>query len=141
MNTDATPAPAPLTMTELFGDVIHSYSRAQAIEDGVLVDVTETASEAGFRFPVALTRAVFDAYVTIPAGVRLQDEAGRLWDILSMGRFAIQRSRTGGTDLLFGVHVRNDNRDRTPPLRTLKLVCGPGDTAEPVITIMMRDED
>ena len=44
-------------------DLIHSYSRQQAIEDGVLVDVTATAREAGFRYPVALTATVFGAYV------------------------------------------------------------------------------
>jgi len=43
---------------ELFGPVIDAYSRAQAIEDGVLVDVSATAREAGLRYPVALTRAV-----------------------------------------------------------------------------------
>lgn len=47
-------------MTELFGEVIHSYTRAQAIEDGYLVDVTETAREAGFVWPVAMTRAVWE---------------------------------------------------------------------------------
>src|SRR6185437_8267129 len=47
-----------------FGEVIYSYTRAQAIADGVLVDVSETAKEAGFKYPVALTRMVFDAYVT-----------------------------------------------------------------------------
>ena len=139
MTTNATPQ-APPTMTELFGEVIHSYSRGQAIEDGVLIDVTDTAREAGFRFPVALTRAVWNAYVEVPRGVRLQDEMGRLWDILSMARFAIQRSRQGGDRLLFGVHVRNDNRDRTPPLRQLRLIVGPGDTAEPVMTIMLPNE-
>lgn len=30
-------------------DIISTYSRAQAIEDGVLVDVTETAKEAGIK--------------------------------------------------------------------------------------------
>jgi hypothetical protein len=30
----------------------------------------------------------------------------------------------------FGVHVRNDSRDRTPPLVRLKAVCGPGDHSE-----------
>lgn len=29
-------------------DLIHSYSRAQAIADGELIDVTDTAREAGF---------------------------------------------------------------------------------------------
>src|SRR4051812_27741843 len=41
----------------VFGEVIFAYTRKQAIEDGVLVDVTETAKEAGFKIPVALTRA------------------------------------------------------------------------------------
>jgi hypothetical protein len=36
----------------LFREVIFSYIRAQAIADRVLVDVTPTALEAGFRFPV-----------------------------------------------------------------------------------------
>jgi hypothetical protein len=132
---------APPAMTELFGDVISSYSRAQAIEDGTLVDVTETAREAGFRWPVAMTRAAWASYVEVPAGVRLQDEAGRLWDVVMMAHFGIKRSRTGGTRLLFQLHVRNDNRNRTPPLRTLVLVTGPGDEGEPVITICMPEED
>jgi hypothetical protein len=43
-------------------------------------------------------------------------------------------------EVRFGVHVRNDNRDRTPPLVRLKAVCGPGDEGEPVITVMTPDE-
>jgi hypothetical protein len=35
--------------------LIHAYSRSQAIEDGVLIDATATAREAGIRYPVALT--------------------------------------------------------------------------------------
>jgi hypothetical protein len=41
-------------------DLIHRYSRADAIRDGVLIDVTPTAREAGFRFPVALTSAAWE---------------------------------------------------------------------------------
>jgi hypothetical protein len=37
----------------------------------------------------------------------------------------------------FGVHVRNDNRERTPPLVRLKALCGPGDQGEPVLTVML----
>jgi hypothetical protein len=53
----------------LFGEIISSYSRAQAIEDGVLVDVSDTSREAGISFPVAMTRAVWDQYVAVPRGV------------------------------------------------------------------------
>ncbi len=38
--------------------VIFSYTRAQAIEDGVLVDLTAWAKETGFRIPVACTSSV-----------------------------------------------------------------------------------
>ncbi len=44
----------------LFGDVVSRYTRKMAIEDGYLVDVPDMAKEAGFKFPVALTRAAWD---------------------------------------------------------------------------------
>ena len=69
-------------LTAFFGQPIHSYSRAQALADGVLIDVSSTAREAGIRFPTAVTRAVWDGYVRVPPGVECQDEAGRLWDVL-----------------------------------------------------------
>ena len=34
---------------EIFGDVIYSYTRAQALADGVLVDVSERAKRAGIK--------------------------------------------------------------------------------------------
>ena len=46
----------------------------------VQVEVSKVASEAGIRFPVFLTRAVYDAYVTVPPNVTGQDEAARIWD-------------------------------------------------------------
>ena len=120
-------------------EVIYTYTRAQALEDGVLIDVSETAKEAGIRFRVALTATVYAKYVEVPEGVTGQDETGRLWDILWMFRCAA--AKFDGSTLLFKLHVRNDNRDGTPPLVTLKAECGPGDDAEPVITIMLPEED
>jgi hypothetical protein len=70
-----------------------------------------------------------------------QDEAGRLWDLLTMLRFAVLGESGGAREVRFGVHVRNDNRERTPPLVRLKALCGPGDEGDPVITAMMPDED
>ena len=124
-----------------FGEVIYSYSRSQAVADGVQVEVTKTAQEAGIRFPVFLTRAVYDLYVTVPEGVTAQDEAGRLWDIVWMLRFAIMRS-TGHTDRVpVALYVRNDNR--AAKLIKLIAVAGPNDIDDPspAITVMMPDED
>jgi hypothetical protein len=124
-----------------FGEVIYSYTRSQAVADGVQVEVSKTAQEAGIRFPVFLTRAVYDAYVTVPPGVTCQDEAGRLWDIVTMARFAILRSRPGCDRLPVALYVRNDNRRRR--LVRLTAVCGPLDIddPQPAITVMLMDED
>jgi hypothetical protein len=71
----------------------------------------------------------------VPPGVVCQDEAGRFCDLVWMLRLAIGRSNSG-PEVRFGVHGRNDNRDRTPPLVRLKAVSGPGDDGELCITIM-----
>ncbi len=77
----------------------------------------------------------------VPDGVRCQDESGRLWDVVWMLRMTARR--TSGPQMTFKLHVRNGNRDRTPPLVTLKAVCGPLDIDDrrPAITILMLDED
>src|SRR3954465_10255376 len=89
-------------------DLIHRYSRADALRDGVLVDVSATAREAGIRFPVALTRAVWERGVAVPPGVLCQDEAGRLWDVLWLLACAVRRCGRGPA-VRFAVHVRNNN--------------------------------
>ena len=124
-----------------FGPVVYTYTRAQAVADGVQVEVTKTAQEAGIKFPMFLTRAVWDAYVAVPPDVTAQDEAGRLWDVVWMTRFAIIRSH-GHTDRLpVALYVRNDNQRS----RLVKLVatCGPVDFEDPApaITVMLFDED
>jgi hypothetical protein len=106
----------------------------------VLIDVSAFAREAGVRWPVALTAAAWAKCVAVPPGVACQDEAGRLSDVLHMLRWAAARS-DGGPEVRFGVHVRADNRDRTPPLVRLKALCGPGDQGEPVVTVMLPEED
>jgi hypothetical protein len=135
MEIDSQDAPGP------FGPAIYTYTRSQAVADGFQVEVSKVAAEAGIRFPVFLTRTVYDAYVTVPPGVAGQDEAGRLWDVLWMLRFAICRSQTGQTRLPFALYVRNDNR----AARLVKLIaaCGPLDTddPQPAITVMLPDED
>jgi hypothetical protein len=124
-------------------EIISSYSRAQAIEDGVLVDVSAAAREAGIKFPVALTRAVWGQCVEVPGGVEYQDERGRLWDVISMLKFAIGRARGPAVLIRYELYVKNHNRERLTARDrvALKAVCGPGDVGEPVITIMLPDED
>lgn len=121
--------------------LIHIYTRADAILDGILVDVSDTAKEAGFKYCVAMTAAVWQKYVEVPTGVEAQDEAGRLWDILHMLKFAIAKDKASGNVITFQLHVRNDNSDGDPPLVDLKAICGPDDDGQPCITIMLPEED
>ncbi len=119
-------------------EVIDVYTRAQAIEDGVLIDVTSMAKEAGFRFPVAVTRNIWAAYIVPDERSRKysQSEEGRLWDVLWMLRNSILKSEND--TVLFKVYFIMKERQRR--LVTLKAICGPGDEGNPVITIMGENE-
>lgn len=123
-------------------DVIYTYTRANAVADGIQVDVTKTAQEAGIRFPVFITRGVYEAYVAVPPGVTGQDEAGRLWDIVWMLRFAILRSKPGAAYLPVALYVRNSDHQ---PAQLVKLIAAAGpldvDNPAPAITVMRPDED
>ena len=119
-------------------DLIHVYTRAEALADGFLVDVTTTAREAGIKYPVALTRAVWCQYVEVPEGVEGQDEAGRLWDVLWMLRHAIGKAKPGTSILLYHLYVRNDNRRARSA--TLKAMCGPDDDGSPCFTVLLPEE-
>jgi len=91
--------------------VIFRYTREEAVEDGVLVDVTEWASadkgfHGGFRCPVALTRALWEV-VDIDSRKHRGggDTRGRAHDVLWMGslalRSAMRRERNTATFALF----------------------------------------
>jgi hypothetical protein len=129
------------TAANIFGPVLYTYSRSQAVADGLQVEVSKVANEAGIRFPVFLTRAVYDSFVRVPPGVTGQDEAGRLWDVVWMLRFAIRKAQPGQARLPFALYVRNDNK--APRLTKLVAMCGALDIddPQPAITILLPDED
>ncbi|WP_067694575.1 DUF6573 family protein [Nocardia jejuensis] len=128
-------------------EIIDAYTRAQAIADGVLHDVTATASEYGFRYPVAVAEHAWHEAIAWPAdGGHCQDETGRLWDVLTMAHFAIAsaiRTNTATHSVEFTVaRIIADDPDPepTPKPITLTIHIGPGDDANPVFTIMARHD-
>ena len=149
------------TLEETFGPVISSYSRAQAIDDGVLVDVTEALAPCPFKYPVAMTRGAYEATIAAggkwendyndpqdiltPSGATLklpggQDVQGRMHDVFWMLQQAIKREMGGTNRVDFRVLVDVHGNGRHTPVE-LYSVCGPGDTEAPVITIMLQGED
>ncbi len=110
--------------------------------DGFQIEVTKTAQEAGIRFPVFITRGVYEQCVAVPPGVTGQDEAGRLWDVVWMLRFAIIRSKPGTSRLTVALYIRNSNSHSA---RLTKLIATAGavdvDDPAPAITVMLPTED
>lgn len=121
-------------------EVIHAYTRAQAIEDGVLVDLSSLAREAGFRWPLAVTQAV---WAVVEPGSDLKKEGqswtGRAWDLLSILRMEL-RSAKDGREVRFAPYFLTEP-GKPPRQVAMRALSGPGDDGEPVITVMLPDED
>jgi DNA repair protein RadC len=119
-------------------EVIYVYTRAQALADGVLIDVSQMAKEAGFRYPTAIT-ADLQAALTPNRRERSygQSYEGRSWDVLFMACLAARRA-IWDSQTAFSVSQAICPGERGRLRRrslNLWLVVGPGDEHEPVITI------
>lgn len=138
-------------------EIIHTYTRSDALADGVLkdrltdgTDLNQMAREAGIPVPVAFTTAAFeDSIAWSEKNAELQDEAGRAWDVLWMANRPIRAhaAKTNGS-LRVGdripftfVRVPNTPRASVPRKQTLVAVFGTDDSGAPCFTIMKTDED
>lgn len=132
---------AIMSAVDIFGPVISSYSRANAIEDGVLADMMQgelaSVCRQHYKHPIAMTSAVFDIMERAVNNPRWgNDYAGILHDMLHMSRVC-GRSLDRST-VLFPCIITCAGRKRN---YTFKLQVHPGDDMEPVITIMLPEED
>jgi hypothetical protein len=138
---------------------IYAYTRAQAIADGVLVDLTTATDDqgqllcrqAGFKVPVAITRAAWAKTIEAVGtwkphadGETLelkggQSLTGRLWDVLWM--LPVASAKASNSDRVHFQVLVDIHGDGHRELVKLWALCGPGDDARPVITIMLEGED
>ena len=121
--------------SEIFGDLIYSYTRAEALADGVLVDVSERARRAGIKYPTACSGSVWSLIDCLPES-STDALAGIVRDMRAEGVLtamlaAIRRGGVRGTDRVTFAALGC----------ALWAQCGPGDTAAPCITIMREGED
>lgn len=145
------------SLIEFYGEPIHTYTRTQAIRDGVLIEPNpELVKESSIAWPLAMTAAAYADTVTWteadekrkPYGTG-QDESGRLWDVLTMLGFGMRSHiRTRGANVTAGtripvtlVRVPREGRGVTPRRVTLHAVIGPDDNGAPCITLMQPQED
>lgn len=128
------------TMDQSSGKTRHlilQHSRADALRDGLLIDASEVASQAGFDIPVALTAAAWREAVSDSPWEDIQDELGRLWDLLDALQY-ISNESDAEPEMVFFITVY-DEKERTQNVY-LKSVCGLGDDSGLVITVMLLHE-
>jgi hypothetical protein len=133
--------------------VIDTYSRKEAIADGVQVRIPDQIrAEAGIKFPVFVTETVWERYIKVPAGMKHQQFEGRIWDILTMFRHAARGNDSNR--LKFKVHVQmavcDFNRNEkwvegSKTVREVELLSEIGafdfDDPSPAITIFTEYDD
>ncbi len=128
-------------LPETYGPAIYSYTRREAIEDGVLVDGTigdlAEVSRQHYRHPIAMTAGVFAVIQRAVENKKYCNDYKGVWhDVLYMSR--VMPIRKWSTGCLFKVIITGTGRKR---YHTFKIECGAGDNAEPVLTVMLPDED
>lgn len=121
-------------------NVIFSYSRKQAIDDGVLVDVTDTAKLVGFKHHTVVTQAVWGGCIESEDS---EKQLARLSAVLRAAMTAVRESLKASepTDRVYFTVSHDAPPSPYPRDTKLYMVCGPGDTAAPVLTIMEIGED
>ena len=135
------------TMNDIFGPPIHSYTRSEAIADGVLIEATPSVV-GRFPVPVAYTAAAHadsiawddetDSRKQVFTG---QDQTAREADVFWMFTCGARANR-GRDRFEFQVH-RVPPTGRAVLARAVTLVAvldGGGDDGSPVVTIMLRGE-
>lgn len=128
--------------------IIFRYTRKQAIEDGVLVELTPWAKELGFVVPVACTCGLWETCIVPPEATKEhgQSERGRAHDVLWMLLCAIrglgkaETEHAGRQSIVHFDVIFLMAPDQQQTVR-LKAICGPGDQGEPVLTILLPHED
>jgi len=122
-------------------NIIYSYTRAQAISDGVLIDVTEQAGETGFKVPVAISDHLYNGYIAPPAGFEGEGQSveGRLHDVFMMTHYAA-KARWDGSRVYFDVLFQMGEGPCFEKVQCVAIV-GPGDVGEPVMTICLPEDE
>lgn len=113
-----------MDMNELFGEAIYTFTRKQAHDDGVLIDVSSLDGASIYKYPVSITTALHETLIK-GAGKNPETYAARVWDVCFMSTQA--SSEEDGPDVFFKVIVGS---------RTLDLWgnCGPSDDGSPCMT-------
>ena len=117
------------------GAIVYQYSRKQAIEDGVLADLSQFSINGPFKFPVAVTETVFNI---MQEAVENKQHGNSYQGILADMAATIAIGQQDGNICLFKTIISGVEAGK---VFDFKAVCHAGDNGEPVVTIMLPSED
>ena len=130
--------------THEFGNDDRLSSRAQAIRDGRLIDITRQAGRVGFRVPVAVTRAAWlDCVEWADTAASGETEDRRLHDLLrELNERAVLASELDpeGVSLMRFYRVPAGAKHTVAEVTTLALHSGMDEHDMPIITISLAGE-
>ena len=117
----------------------------QAIEDDLLIDVTQMADDVGFEWPAAMTVA---ARAECAAWSHAGDDCDsshyrsfRLWDVLSMAAAAVCSTGVAKLDFLINLQrLPSDENEINNQKLALKLVFDLKDNGDPFVIIMLPEQ-
>ena len=129
-----------------FGEILYGYFRSDALADGILIEADPAiCKEAGIKIPAAITDHLWgvispDNLDDMPG----QSINGRLWDLLWMFRIWVSDPKHRGQDrgrykVIF-LMKRPGCPARLEEFEVM-VMCGPGDSGEPVLTFMFPEDD
>ncbi|KAF5048632.1 MAG: helix-turn-helix domain-containing protein [Methanoculleus sp.] len=110
-------------------------TRQDAIDDGDLIEITRMGRDIGITLPLAVSARAAESMVPFP-NIPQETVTENLWDTLHA--FRDKACTTTEEEFEFQVSLYQNG---FVPTLTFKATVSPGDDGEPVITIMMPDED
>lgn len=111
-----------------------TYPWSQAVRNGLLIDVTETARGIGFNYPVAVTRTVWCRCVQAAQGTEGPNDARWLAYLLDTLFESIHALAGPGAPFHYQVRMRDDSREPKPV--TLKAVLAFDDDGWPCLRVL-----
>ncbi len=110
-------------------------SRQDAIDDGDLIEITRMGRDIGIIYPLAVSAQAAQSMVPFP-NIPQETVTENLWDTLHAFRDKALTTTAEEFEFQASIYLNG-----LVPTLTFKAAVSPGDDGEPVITIMLPDED
>ncbi|KAF5047469.1 Helix-turn-helix domain protein [anaerobic digester metagenome] len=110
-------------------------TRQDAIDDGDLVEITRMGRDLGIMYPLAVSERAAQSMVPFP-NIPQETVTENLWDTLHAFRDKACTMTEGEFEFQVSLY-----QNGLVPTLTFKAAVSPGDDGEPVITIMLPDEN